>query len=113
MPECDLDEVAKLERATKQWDKDYADFMRRVQDHNGKPTEYPDTPEGAKAYNDYRREESKLNADKAHLLEELYEIKRDIGKCGAKMIGPNGHEIVVRWPDGSESSIPDWAIGTR
>ena len=113
LPECDLDEIAKLERKTKQWDTDWADFMRRAKDHNGKPTAYPDTPQGRNAYNDYQQEEAALKADKARLLETLDEIKREIKECGVKMIGHNGHEIVLQWPDGSTASIPDWPIGTH
>ena len=113
LPECDLDEIAKLERKTKLWDKDWADFDTRLQKFNKKPTAYPDTPEGRQEFNDYKREEAALNAEKLRLLETLDEIKPDLINCGIKMIGKTGHDMVMQWPDGSTSDIPDWPTGTR
>lgn len=51
-----------------------------------KPTDYPDTPEGRREFNDYKREEAALNADKTHLLGTPGEIKRELGKCAVQMI---------------------------
>lgn len=114
MPDCDLDDVAKLERQTKDWDLRYGKFLDRLKAHNQKPTEYnANDPAQVKAFHDYQQEEKDLRAEEGRLLQELSELRAKLGECGIKMFAKNGQEIIIQWPDGSKTTIPNFVNGSH
>jgi hypothetical protein len=106
MPECDLDDVAKLHRKIDDFKRRYADFLRRVEEHNAPHAFDINDPKQVEAAKVYDRETASLRAERTRLINEGNELGRELTTCGIKMVVKGGHEIVVEWPDGSTTSIP-------
>jgi hypothetical protein len=106
MPECDLDEIAKLHRKVDDLDRREHALRSKIDAFNKLPHDFnvndPSQVEAAKAYEAQRDVLVKQRNALAH--EEL-ELGRDLKECGIKMYSRNGQEI-IEWPDGSSTPTP-------
>jgi predicted nucleic acid-binding Zn-ribbon protein len=110
MPECNLDETAKLQQKVEDFKRRYTDHNRRHTEHERKPHTFDmDVPEQATAAKAYDDEATVLNTEAKHLADEAREIGKELQICGIQTVikaVQDQVEMIVTWPDGSTTSIP-------
>jgi hypothetical protein len=106
MPECDLDEIAKLHRKVDDLDRREQDLRRRIDEFNKLPHEFnANDPAQVEAAKQYDAKRTALVQERDTLTTEEKELVGEIRQCGIKMYSKNGQEI-IEWPDGSTTPTP-------
>jgi hypothetical protein len=106
MPECDLDEIAKLHRKVDDLDRREATLRNEIEAFNKLPHEFDMTnPAAVKAAAEYEAKRAALAKRRDALAHEEMDLRRELTECGIKMYSKNGQEI-IEWPDGSTTPTP-------
>lgn len=106
LPECDLDEVAKLHRKVDDLDRREENLRREINAFNKLPHEFDrNDPAQMQAAAEYEQKRAALVKRRDALTQEESELRREITECGIKMYSKNGQEI-IEWPDGATTPTP-------
>ncbi|ORV09832.1 type VII secretion target [Mycobacterium celatum] len=106
MPECDLDEIAKLHRKVDDLDRREANLRTEIEAFNKLPHDFDMTnPAAVKAAAEYETKRAALVKRRDALAHEEMDLRRELTECGIKMYSKNGQEI-IEWPDGSTTPTP-------
>lgn len=106
MPDCDLDEVAKLHRKVDDLESREANLRKRIDAFNKLPHDFDaNDPAQVKAAADYEAKRAALVKERDSLTAEEFELRNELIRCGIKIYSKNGQEI-IEWPDGSTAPTP-------